>query len=224
MAKTSAVDRKTLDPLLKSLLLLGRAIEQVMDTRAVAAAYGSPLSASKVRMLKLIAHGGKQSVGQVARFLGVSDPAASQLAESLVRQKLITRNTDPRDRRTAFLKLTPSGKKLTQAIEQEQRHRLRLAVKSAGTSRSREWGPFLSEMTKHLMEAEQPFDQGCLQCASHEDQTCLLEGGPVECLYRVHTARREKKEKEQKDIARKSSTRKPPARTTKAARRKTRAS
>jgi DNA-binding MarR family transcriptional regulator len=224
MARTGTTDRKTLDPLLKSLLLLGRAIEQVMDTRAVMAAHGSPLSASKVRMLKLIAHSGKQSVGQVARFLGVSDPAASQLAESLVRQKLITRNTDPRDRRTAFLKLTPYGKKLTQTIEQEQRHRLRLAVKSAGLSRSREWGPFLSEMTKCLIEAEQPYDQSCLQCGSHEDQTCVLEGGSAECLYRIHTARRERKEKQQKEKARKTTARKSTSRAARAARRKAKVS
>ncbi|UCG33551.1 MAG: MarR family transcriptional regulator [Phycisphaerales bacterium] len=224
MAKTGTVDRKTLDALLKSLLLLGRAIEQVMDTRAVVAACGSALSASKVRMLKLIAHSGKQSVGQVARFLGVSDPAASQLAEALVRQKLITRNTDPKDRRTAFLKLTASGKKLTQVIEQEQRHRLRLALRSAGPSRSREWGPFLGEMTMHLTEAEQSFDQSCLQCGSHEDQTCVLEGGAAKCLYRAHTARREQKEQEQKERARKSSARKTSARGTKAARRRARSS
>ena len=137
----------------------------------------------------MIAHSGKQSVGQVARFLGVSDPAASQLTEALVRQKLIIRNTDPKDRRTAYLRLTTAGQKLTQSIEQEQRHRVRLALRAAGNAKAKQWNTLLQRVTQSLSEAQELFETNCLQCGSHEDRTCVLQDGPGECLYRAHSAR-----------------------------------
>jgi DNA-binding MarR family transcriptional regulator len=176
MAKTGMADRKTVDAILKSLLLLGRAVEEVLGSRAVAAACNASFSPSKVRMLKLITYSGKQSVGQVARFLGVSDPAASQLAEALVRQKLITRNTDPNDRRTAYLRLTPAGKKVVHAIEQEQRHRVRQALRAAGGGKLGEWDPFLQKVTQSLCQAEQSFEPSWLHPGSAGDSASAAEG------------------------------------------------
>jgi DNA-binding MarR family transcriptional regulator len=171
------------------MLLLGRAVEEVLDARAVVAASGKVYSSSKVRMLKLIAHSGEQSVGQVARFLGVSDPAASQLAEALVRQRLVTRYTAPEDRRTAYLKLTAAGQKLVQAIEQEQRNRVRTAVRNFSGS-TKDWNTFLTNITLALTSADKAAGGYCLQCGSHEDRTCILENGDAECMYLSHSKRR----------------------------------
>lgn len=186
----AVADRKTVDSLLKSLMLVSRSVEEVLDTRAVIAACGDPLSPSKVRMLRLITHSGKQSIGQIARFLGVSDPAASQLADALVRQKLILRNVDPNDRRTAYLRLTASGKKLSLSIEREQRHRVRLALQSAGSSKASAWNNLLRNVCQHLTAAEKTFGEYCLQCGAHEDSVCILEGGNHDCLYIRKTARK----------------------------------
>jgi len=194
MAKTGTADRKTVDAILKSLLLLGRAVEEVLGSRAVVAACGASFSPSKVRMLKLITYSGKQSVGQVARFLGVSDPAASQLAEALVRQKLIVRNTDPNDRRTAYLRLTPAGKKLVHVIEQEQRHRIRQSLRAAGGGKPGEWDPFLQKVTQALCQAEQSFEPNWLHSSSPEDSTCGAEGNQApERRSRSLSARRAKR-------------------------------
>lgn len=183
MPRSGVADRKSVDALLKSLMLVSRSIEEMLDTRAVVAACGDPLSPSKVRLLKLLLHSGKQTIGQSARFLGVSDPAASQLADALVRQRLLGRSPDPKDRRTAYLSLSATGKKLANSVEREQRLRVRLAIQSAGATRAKEWSSFLRTICKHLASAEKSFEGYCLQCSAHEDNTCVLEGGNGECEF-----------------------------------------
>ena len=76
MAKKPQAPGKNVDAILKALLCLSRTVDEVLDAQAVAAAAGNlQLSPSKVRMMKLIAHNGEQMIGQLARFLGVTDPA-----------------------------------------------------------------------------------------------------------------------------------------------------
>jgi len=59
--------------------------------------------------LRYVKEKGRPSIHEVAMFLCVTRPAATLLVEGLVRDKLVRRSADPKDRRTVRLALTPQG-------------------------------------------------------------------------------------------------------------------
>ena len=188
MAKKSAVDNT--DALLKALFCLCRSVDEVLDAQAIESAGGDHgLSSSKVRLMKLIAHNGEQMIGQIARFLGVSDPAASQLSDALEHQRLVARRVNPRDRRSAFVRLTPQGKRAITAVEKEQRKRLSGALKAAGRGSMKDWVTQLESLARALGQADDTYEEFCLQCVAFPDGTCLLGEAPDACSYRRHEER-----------------------------------
>jgi DNA-binding MarR family transcriptional regulator len=60
------------------------------------------------------------NVKELARMLGVTSGAATQHIESLVQDELVTRTTDPDDRRNVIVQLSDNGRKLLKRLEQER--------------------------------------------------------------------------------------------------------
>jgi DNA-binding MarR family transcriptional regulator/GNAT superfamily N-acetyltransferase len=66
--------------------------------------------------LKLLDDRGAQSVTDIARAVGTTQPAVSQLAPKLQARGLIKRKRDPHDERRTLLELTPEGKRQLAAL------------------------------------------------------------------------------------------------------------
>lgn len=177
----AASSAKNVDKLLKSLLVLTRSVDYVLETRVVEAVAGTPLSSSKVQILRLLSQVGGHTASQVGRYLGVSKPAVTQLIDSMVRAKLVSRVSAKTDRREVNLHLTDQGRKLAREIAKQQRHRLRAALRSAGLEASDHWVEVMNSIAANLASAERTFNEYCLQCGAFEDRTCVLVGGHSEC-------------------------------------------
>lgn len=175
----------SVDSVLRVLSLLGRAIESVLDRQTVAAVTRLQLSPSKVRLMHLLAHSGGHPLGRLAQFLGVSEPAASQLVDSLVRAKLIRREPDTHDRRAIHLTLRPKGKRLVDAIELERRHRVALALREMELD-DQQWEQIsdaLERLAVALSAGQGVYLDHCLQCGAYQDRTCALHGSGAVCPY-----------------------------------------
>ena len=98
MAKKAPSSTSSVDQMAKAMLVLARTIDYVLESRAVEVATDKPLSNSKVQVLRLLAQRAGQTSSQVARYLGVSKPAVSQIIDAMVRSKLVTRKTSRDDR------------------------------------------------------------------------------------------------------------------------------
>lgn len=183
MASKGSLSVTTVDGLLKSLLVLSRTVDQALEVEAVKAATTERLSGSKVQIVRLLGARGSQTSSQIARFLGVSKPAVTQLVDSLVRRKLIARRTAKHDRREVDLSLTEKGKQAFQAVRNEQRNVLRTTTKQASGGNPDRWLKTLEEVTDALIRAGNCFDDYCLQCGAHADQACVLPGGEDQCIF-----------------------------------------
>jgi DNA-binding MarR family transcriptional regulator len=64
---------------------------------------------------------GPQPVGELGRRLGISEPAASLLADRLVELDLAVRERDPRDRRRTLVTATPAADELASRLRQGSR-------------------------------------------------------------------------------------------------------
>lgn len=182
----------TVDELLKAMLILSRAVDYVIETRAVKEAAKEHLSSSKVQILRLLGLRGGQTCVGVARILGVTKPAVSQIIDSMVRAKLVVRQTSVSDRREVNLRLSKKGRDLFHAIRRQQRHYVRLVLRQLQDTRSAKGGArnrvdqraaALDEISSALAQADQAFKDFCLQCGAHGDGTCVLVDGRARCLF-----------------------------------------
>jgi predicted transcriptional regulator len=119
----------------------------------------------------------------VARFLGVTKPAVSQIIESMVRQKYVVRQTSKTDRREHKLTLTAAGRKAMVAIRKEQRHYIRSLLRDANRTGPGKLINIMQSMAKGLAQADKDFQKFCMQCESHGVGSCLLVGGSGPCDY-----------------------------------------
>lgn len=189
MAKGTPMAGKDVDHLLKAMLVLSRTVEHVLESRAVEAAVKKPLSPSKVQILRLLGQRDGQTSTQVARFLGVSKPAVTQIIDSMIRDKLVTRRAGKEDRREVSLQLSQKGRDAFQAIRKAQRHYVRTAMKNGKSREAGRWTTLLQDASKALAQADDAYQHFCAQCGAHEDDTCVLVGGDAECLYLQPTRR-----------------------------------
>ena len=71
-------------------------------------------------MFTLIEHG-ERTAGELAEEVSVSPPTITGITDRLVKQRLVERREDPRDRRIVVLCLTDEGRKLTLEIAEKSR-------------------------------------------------------------------------------------------------------
>jgi DNA-binding MarR family transcriptional regulator len=82
------------------------------------------LSVPQFRVLSYLNRNAGGSLSEVADHIGLTRPAMSVLVDGLVNRRLVTRETDPGDRRRLTLTLTRAGQSLYSAARQHTQARL----------------------------------------------------------------------------------------------------
>lgn len=183
----------TVEGLLKAALVLSRTVDFVLETHVVESAVDLALSPSKVQLLRLLGRRGGQMPSQVAKFLGVTKSAVTQIIDSMVREKLVTRRTATGDRREINLQLTKKGRELYLAVSRAQRHCIRNKLRQVKTRDADRWIDTLNEISSSLAQAEQAFRHFCAQCGAHQNGRCVLVEGDADCLLLRKGKRKGKK-------------------------------
>lgn len=70
--------------------------------------------------LHMIANAGDLGIRRIAELMGVSRSAVTQFVDSLVGAGLLTRETDPGDRRSVRLSLTGEGRRAADELQRRQ--------------------------------------------------------------------------------------------------------
>ena len=85
---------------------------------------GSGLSAPRLSALSVVVFAGPLSLAELAEAEQVRPPTMSRIVDALVDRGLITRVTDPRDRRSVRIAATPEGTQLLKAGRERRVHAL----------------------------------------------------------------------------------------------------
>lgn len=177
MSKRRSSTTKLAGDVLKALLVLSRAVEQTLENGAIGGVAAGRLAVSRMRILMLLGHRGRQTSSHVAKFLGVSKSAVTQIIDIMVRSGLVRRRVRLEDRREVELSLTTKGRRTFAAILRKQTQVVRVALEMTKVSNGAEWVQSLHEITRSLRAADQAFENFCLQCGAHADGACVLQTG-----------------------------------------------
>jgi len=105
--------------LIEGILHSFHAIHHQIKARAAHLGHQNGIAHSQWIVLKIIEHH-KRSIKDIAEMLGISSSAATQLVDGLVRSGYVTRQEDPKDRRSTQLGLSPKGKKHIAATKEKR--------------------------------------------------------------------------------------------------------
>jgi len=192
----SAVDQRTarlLQDFLGSAHIFASAMQQVLETKLLREVAGSRLSSTQLKLLKLIAAKGRQTVGGVAAFLGVSQPAASQAVDRLVRGKWLRRAAGEADRRSIRLSLTPAGRRLLADYDSARMRKLLKVIDGLSPARLRATAALLDCVAARIVNHTANPEEVCLQCGIYFRERCLLrESTGRQCFYQRHWKRMQK--------------------------------
>src|SRR5271157_128527 len=90
---------REIDDFLGSAHVFASAITDIIEQRLLEKAAEGQVTASQMKLLKLVGMTDSYTLGDVASFLRVSNAAASKAVDRLVRRDLLRRTEDQQDRR-----------------------------------------------------------------------------------------------------------------------------
>ncbi len=192
LARSSDQDAAhAIEEFLGSTHVFGLALQNVLEARTLREVAGAQLTSAQIRVLKLIAQARAQTIGDVAAFLGVSDPAASKTVDRLVRQKLVRRTEREADRRASELALSAEGRRIIAEYEEARNRKLAEVFREVPADELEKTAALLERVASAIVAHVAGSEKVCLQCGLYLKEKCLLQQAQRPCIYRQRAGRRE---------------------------------
>jgi DNA-binding MarR family transcriptional regulator len=149
------------------------------------------LTFSQFKLLKLVALSEAQTIGDVAAFLGVSNPAASKAVDKLVRQDLLVRREAEADRRAIQLSLTEPSRRLLAIYDAAKNRKLSALFRQFSPRDLRRTAELLDRLSAGIVDHKAKAEDLCLQCGIYYRKKCLVRQlVRRNCFYDRHKGRK----------------------------------
>jgi len=179
----------TENELLQDLMLLARAAQLVLQEEVLESLGEAAVGPTKMSLLRLLHRTRKQSVNDLARFLGQTKAAASQNIDSLVRAGMVRRTPDKIDRRCVWISLTPRGTRILNKAEALQKRALKRAVLRMPKAGLKKTSHAMRSFANAILSSSESKANSCLQCCAYNTAGCVYEDGSWRCQYRMRCQR-----------------------------------
>jgi DNA-binding MarR family transcriptional regulator len=175
---------REIDDFLGSAHVFASAVTDIIEQRLLDNVVEGQVTASQMKLLKLVATTNTYTLGDAALFLRVSNASASKTVDRLVRHGLLRRIEDPRDRRVMRLHLTRASRRLL-AIYENDRHRKLLSIfVQFPDEELRRASELLDRLSADIVDHNSNPQELCLQCGIYFRERCLLRQlVPQNCFY-----------------------------------------
>jgi MarR family 2-MHQ and catechol resistance regulon transcriptional repressor len=196
---TSGRSVREIDDFLGSAHIFASAVADVIEQRLLDKAAEGQVTASQMKLLKLVAMTDSYTLGDVASFLRVSNAAASKAVDRLVRRGLLRRTEDQRDRRVVHLRLTQAGLRLLTAYESARQRKLQSIFVQFPPEELRRASELLDRLSADIVDHTSNPEELCLKCGIYFRERCLVRQlVPRNCFYqRAQIASRQPSQPEQ---------------------------
>lgn len=181
---------REIDDFLGSAHIFASAVSDIIEQRLLEEVSGGQVTASQLKLLKLVAMADSHTIGDVASFLGVSNAAASKAVDRLVRRSLLRRTEGQKDRRVMHLSLPRSGRRLLAAYEAAKRRKLAGIFVQFPREELRRTSELLDRLSAGIVDHSANPEELCLQCGIYFRERCLVRQlVRRDCFYQRHKQR-----------------------------------
>ena len=106
--------------LIEEILHSLHAFQNMIRAKAASLGHQNHITHARWFVLMRIGHAKETRIKNLSEMLGMSSSAVTQFVDSLVQSGYVTRQEDPKDRRSIQLKLSPKGKKHIAATKEKR--------------------------------------------------------------------------------------------------------
>jgi len=175
---------------LSSARIFAAAVRDGIEAEVLRKVAGDTLTYSHLKLLYLVAHTVGYTIGDAARFLKVSNAAASKTVEKLVRRRLLRRSEIQSDRRASRLSLTEMGRKLLESYEAERAARAAEVFGKFTFEELRLTSNLLERLAAAIVCTSARPDETCMQCEVYFRDLCKFgELSRRICFYQLHKSK-----------------------------------
>lgn len=176
--------------------LFSSALTEVLQAGLLRQVSGSRLTFSQLKLLQLLSVAKTQTIGELAAFLGVSNPAASKMVDKLVQRGFLSRAVGERDRRSAHVSLRQSSRRLLAEYDQRRGEKLAKVFRGCSATDLRKLAKLLDHVTAAIVNHSTKPEEICLHCGIYFRGRCLVRDlGGRNCLYQQRVRLRSEAER-----------------------------
>jgi len=150
------------------------AVEETVEKRLLEEIADRDLTLSQFKLLRMVELTDAHTISDVARFLGVSNAAASKAVDKLVRRNLLHRAEGQPDRREICLSLTEPSRRLLAAYEERKARKLAQLFRGFSDDELRRSARLLDRLSASLIGDQSNPEEVCLQCGIYFRDKCLV--------------------------------------------------
>ena len=171
------------DTLIRNLQLIAFLTRHYLEGCFQDETSNKPISFVHMNLLRILDTNPGKTVGDIAKFMDVSYPAATKTIDKLVRLGFLRRREDAGDRRIAHLHLTSSGKKIVERCVKQKRERVEIVIKAFGRENSERFNEQLNAFARQTVDAIPIQSKGCIHCGAFDPGTCFPKNVESSCGY-----------------------------------------
>lgn len=164
--------------------ILGALLREILEQSFLGQHCPHPLTRTQFCLLKLSTVNAELPLSEVARYLGMSPAAMTKNADKLEQLGLVTRSSNPADRRTVVLNASRDGVSLVGEYEDFKASRIAPVVAGLGAAEVDELCDLLEGLCVDLLRYGHPSTRTCLRCAGYFSADCLVGLELGECAFR----------------------------------------
>lgn len=165
----------------ENMRIMAQAITEICQRSTLEKACSIPINRNQFTILKILSNGGSFQINALARLLDISNAAVSKNIDRLTNLGLVTRRTNPNDRRRLEIILMEPGREIVaqydRILEEKQKH----LMKQFSAEEKEVLLDLLKRIIRFTLAEEQDIDMICLQCAGLCGDSCVIESREGTC-------------------------------------------
>jgi len=170
--------------LLRQTHIFASTVREILEVKLLREVSAVSLTLPQLQLLKLMVRDGPHQLTEVARFLGVSPPAATKNTDKLVRLGLVRRERCTGDRRATLLSVNPAGRHLVEAYERRKAELLTQVLERFRPEELAQLTRLMERFSISLLERETPEAGFCARCCGYVEAGCPVNWLLGDCAFR----------------------------------------
>jgi DNA-binding MarR family transcriptional regulator len=169
-------------PLIRFSHIFASSVREVLELALLREAGVDGMTPRQLHLLEFIGMN-PHHLDDVAKFLGVTPPAATKAVDTLERYGLVMRKSHDTDRRVTMLCSTDSGRTLVERYHALEQEKLDAIVNGFSDAEAEQLANLLERFSLALINSSPNGNGVCLRCSGHYDSGCPLQFNEPGCAF-----------------------------------------